>query len=267
MIDRRTATSLCIAAVLSACSRTAPAGELRSPPTTLAIPQVANHAIPAAAAWTRTAAAGWTHLHAPGPTDVYLHGGRAYQLVRAQVSYGGPVVAPYLLDVTGTFSGAAGARAATGPAGAAYPRPGTAVLSADSGTQHTLDVVFSDRGSVKTLRDYTGPKAVLVFEHECIGCRMEIAQIRALALFARRANGVVVVATSARKRRVSDDLAKAGIDAPVVLDDRNSLYALLDVGRVPLGYFLSRDGRILDTSIGNLDDREVTRLANEIAAR
>ncbi|HEV3089499.1 MAG TPA: hypothetical protein VGX96_20015 [Candidatus Elarobacter sp.] len=234
------------------------------PPKSIAIPAFTQRGIPSNVVWSSTSAGGWTHLHAAGPADVYLHGGHAYQVVEGASAYGPGEVSPYLLDVTGTF--ATGARTIRDAAGRLpYPRAGTAVLTERSGAQKTLDIVFADHGVVKLLGDYRGPRALVVYEHDCVACRAEIAQLRALASLARRGSGVLVVATRHRERRVRDDLAKAGIDAPVVSDERGSLYGLLGVKNIPLGYYFARDGSIVDTSLGNLDDSDVGRYGREIA--
>jgi hypothetical protein len=258
--------ALAVIAALAACARQPGPGET-APARSFPVPAFTRTAVAGGTAWSGHSAEGWTHLRAAQRPDVYLHAGRAYELVQGSLPYNKRTVAPYLLDVTAERSALVHAAFAPDATVVAVPKPGTAVLSTPSGIQRTLDVVFTDGGRTHVLRDYAGPRAIVIFEHECVGCRMEVRELKTLAATVRAKHGVVVVATAAHERRVVEDLAKAGVDAPVVLDRKLSLYALLAVDEVPRGYYLSRTGEIVDTSVGSISEGDVAHFASELAAR
>jgi hypothetical protein len=258
--------ALAALAASAACAAQRPP-VVHPPARSFPVPAVSRVAIAPHAAWRGRNADGWTHLRGAQHAEVYLHAGRAYQLVQGTSSYNKRTRAAYLLDVTADAPSLRSVRFAPEHDGEpAAPALGTAVLSQASGAQRTLDVVFEDHGRTSLLRDYPGPRALAIFERDCPACRMEVRQLGVLAASLRAKRGVLLVATAADARGVAADLAKAGVSAPVVLDRSLSLYALLRVDNVPRGYYLARSGDVVDTSIGNLSDLEAVRFANELAA-
>jgi len=216
--------------------------------------------------WTMASNGEWTHLHA-SVADLYVHGRKTYLLASGHSNYAGRTVAPYLVvvdhqwDVRTIESHASLDRVLT-----ASPTTGTAIIRSGVDAEHYLDLTFIDGGRVHTLADYGGPKVVDLYEADCSGCQIERSQLEALSEKMRNARGILVIATSAAVTRSQQELIEGRVHAPIVLDNHRSLYALLNVQNLPVAYYITRSGQIIDDSLGNLTDSDVALYAAEITS-
>jgi peroxiredoxin len=216
--------------------------------------------------WTVATDRDWTHLHS-SLADLYVHGRKTYVLASGHSNYAGGTFAPYLVVIDDKWNVPAIESHASLDRGLdASPKTGTAIIKRGSGAEDYLDLTFTDRGVVRTLADYSGPKVVDLYEADCSGCQIERSQLEALSEKMRNAHGILVIATSAAVTKSQQELIAGRVHAPIVLDNHRSLYALLNVQNLPVAYYLTRSGQIVDDSLGNLTDSDVVQYAAEITS-
>jgi hypothetical protein len=242
------------------------------PPARITFPDIPKPTIPAdptGSPWTVSSTRGWLHLrrHAANSTDIFEHDGRIYLLATAPLSYAKGTVAPYLVllppSSRGQMQGVAErARRTNEPS---QPPLGAAVI--DLSHPDRIDLTFESSGVVKTLADIHGPRAIDLYEHDCLGCTMELDKLVELEHSLSKASGQLVVVTSEAVDGVRQDFRSAGSVAPVVPDNHHSIYAVFLVHRLPVIYIESPSGKIIDDNLGNLRGEDVARLENELGIK